>query len=60
MGEIMHWARSQHASRSEAIRQLIEIGLSKPTQPPALAVISTATEAAARAAKARTRKGGMK
>ena len=37
----MDWAKAQGATRSEAIRRLVEIGLSKPTRRQAGSVPST-------------------
>jgi hypothetical protein len=43
------WAQEHGVSRSEAIRRLVEIGLSKPSARPQ--VLSTSAEGAARAAE---------
>jgi hypothetical protein len=43
------WAESHETNRSEAIRRLVEIGLSRPSDQPS--VLSTSIESAARAAE---------
>jgi Arc/MetJ-type ribon-helix-helix transcriptional regulator len=47
--KVDRWAEEHEASRSEAIRRLVEIGLSKPSHQPR--VLSTSKQAAARAAE---------
>jgi hypothetical protein len=51
-GRIVHWAENQpdHPSLSEALRRLVEMGLSQAKQP-GPRVLSTSKEAAARAAE---------
>lgn len=47
--EVDKWAEGHKANRSEAIRRLVEIGLSKPSEKPR--ALSTSKQAAARAAE---------
>ena len=56
-GSVVKWAENQpdSPSLSEAIRRLVEIGLSKSQQPQKAQVLSTAKQAAARAAELATK-----
>jgi hypothetical protein len=50
IAQILQWAKANgDLSRSEAIRRLVEIGLSKPSDKPS--VLSTSVESALRAAE---------
>jgi len=49
--EIEAWAEANDTSRSEAIRRLVELGLSKSTPNERPQVLSTAKQSAARAAE---------
>jgi hypothetical protein len=49
IAQVEAWAVANDASRSEAIRRLVELGLSKAERPKGPKVLSTAKEGAARA-----------